>query len=101
MVVAVGTRSITPGKEGEWEVLWGKMHALAQRQPGFRSARLLRSKEHTSKYTLLTEWDTEHAWDRFYELPEMRVLTHESFTLFKGAPVQEWHVLLQEVGPGK
>ena len=101
MVVAVGTRSVTPGREAEWEALWGKMHVLAQQQPGFRSARLLKSKEHTSKYTLLAEWDHEQAWDRFYELPEMQALTQESFTLFKGAPVQEWHVLLQEIGPGK
>ena len=97
MVIAVGTRSIIPGKEAEWEALWAKMHALARTRPGFRSARLLKSKEHGGKYTLLAEWDTEHGWDRFYESPEMQELTQQSFTLFKGAPVQEWHVVLQEV----
>ncbi len=98
MVIAVGTRSVTPGKEVEWETLWGRMHALAQQQPGFRSARLLKSKEHLNKYTLLAEWDTEQAWDRFYESEEMKSLTQQSFTLFKAAPIQEWHVVLQEVG---
>lgn len=98
MVIAVGTRSILPGKEAEWEALWAKMHELAQRQPGFRSARLLRSKEHGGKYTLFAEWDTETGWDRFYVLDEMQALTQQSFGLFRGAPVQEWHVVVQEVG---
>ncbi len=97
MVIAVGTRSIAPGKEAEWEALWRRMHELASRQAGFRSARLLKSKEHASKYTLLAEWDTEHAWDRFYALPEMQALTQESFTLLKAAPVQEWHLVLDEI----
>ncbi len=97
MVIAVGSRSILPGKEPEWEALWARMHALARTQPGFRSARLLRSKEHGGKYTMLTEWDTEHTWDRFYDLPEMQELTQQSFNLFKGAPVQEWHLTIAEV----
>lgn len=99
MVIAVGTRSVTPGKEAEWEDLWKRMHELASRQKGFRTARLLKSKEHASKYTLISEWDTEHTWDRFYELPEMQALTQESFTMFKAAPVQEWHVILEEIEP--
>jgi heme-degrading monooxygenase HmoA len=98
MVVAVGIRSITPGKEAEWEDLWAKMHELARQQKGFRSARLLKSKEHSGKYTLLAEWDTEGAWDRFYESDGMQELTQQSFALFKGAPVQEWHVVVQEIG---
>jgi heme-degrading monooxygenase HmoA len=97
MIVAVGIRSVLPGKEAEWEALWGKMHALARTRPGFRSARLLKSTEHNGKYTLITEWETEQGWNRLYEDPEMQVLTHQSFTMFKGAPVQEWHVVLQEV----
>ena len=97
MVIAVGTRSITPGKEAEWEALWARMHELARAQPGFRSARLLKSKEHGGKYTLLVEWDTERAWDRFYETPDMQVLTQQSFAMFKGAPVQEWHTVQHEV----
>ncbi len=97
MVIAVGSRSILPGKEQAWEALWARMHELARRQPGFRSARLLRSKEHSGKYTMLTEWDTENTWDRFYELPEMQELTQESFTMFKGAPVQEWHLAIADV----
>ena len=97
MLIAVGTRSILPGKEDEWEQIWAKMHQLARTQPGFRSAQLLKSKQHGGKYTLLTEWDTEHLWDRFYELPEMQDLTQQSFGLFKGAPVQEWHLMVQQI----
>ena len=99
MIVAVGTRSVIPGKEAEWEALWAKMHELARGCPGFRSARLLKSKEHSGKYTLITEWDTENGWDRLYESPEMQELTRQSFSLFKGAPIQEWHTVLQEVHP--
>ncbi len=97
MVISVGTRSVTPGKEDEWEALWGRMHELARRQPGFRSARLMKSKEHLNKYTLIVEWDSEGDWDRFYELPDVQTLTQQSFTMFKAAPVQEWHAVLQEV----
>ena len=99
MVISVGTRSVTPGKEAEWEALWGRMHELARRQQGFRSARLMKSKEHLNKYTLIVEWDNESDWDRFYEHPEMQALTQQSFTMFKAAPVQEWHAVLQEIGP--
>jgi hypothetical protein len=49
MIVAVGIRSVLPGKEAEWEALWGKMHELARTRPGFRSARLLKSTEHNGK----------------------------------------------------
>lgn len=97
MIVAVGTRSILPGKEAEWEALWGKMHELARGRRGFRSARLLKSKEHNGKYTLLTEWDTESGWNQLYESPEMQALTQQSFSMFKGAPMQEWHVILQDI----
>lgn len=97
MVVSVGTRSVTPGKEAEWEALWARMHDLARTQPGFRSACLLKSKEHGGKYTLVVEWDEEGAWDRFYETAELQALMQQSFALFKGAPVQEWHDVLQEV----
>jgi heme-degrading monooxygenase HmoA len=98
MIVAVGTRSVTPGKEAEWEALWEKMHELARTRPGFRSARLMKSKEHRGKYTMITEWDTEHGWDRFYDTPEMQALTQESFALFKAAPVQEWHTVIRQIG---
>lgn len=101
MIVAVGTRSVIPGKEAEWEALWAKMHALARTRAGFRSARLLKSTEHSGKYTLITEWDTEQGWNRLYEEPEMQALTRQSFTMFKGAPVQEWHTVLQEVATGE
>jgi heme-degrading monooxygenase HmoA len=101
MIVAVGTRSVLPGKEAEWEALWAKMQELARARPGFRSARLLKSTEHSGKYTLIAEWDTEQGWNRLYEDPEMQVLTHQSFTMFKGAPVQEWHTVLQEVTAGE
>lgn len=97
MVVAVGSRSITPGKEREWEELWHKMHELACAHPGFRRARLLRSKEHGGKYTLLTEWDAEHYWDSFYQSDAVQALTQQSFVLFRGAPLQEWHVLVSEM----
>lgn len=98
MVVAVGTRSVTPGKETEWEALWMRMHELAQQRKGFHSARLLKSSEHLGKYTLLAEWDSKEAWERYYESAEMQALTQESFLLFQGVPLQEWHVVLQEVG---
>lgn len=97
MLVAVGTRSIAPGRESEWEDIWARMHALAAGQPGFRSARLMKSTEHLSKYTLLAEWDDAASWDRFYEHPEMQELTQRSFMLLKSAPVQEWHEVLHEV----
>jgi heme-degrading monooxygenase HmoA len=99
MIVAVGIRSVIPGKESEWEALWARMHELARTRSGFRSARLLKSKEHSGKYTLLTEWDSEQGWDRLYELPEMQELTRQSFSMFKAAPVQEWHLVLHEVEP--
>jgi heme-degrading monooxygenase HmoA len=97
MIIAVGTRSILPGKEAEWERLWAQMHELARSRPGFRSARLLKSTEHGGKYTMITEWDSEQGWNRLYEEPEMQALTRQSFALFKGAPVQEWHTVLHEV----
>lgn len=98
MLIAVGTRSILPGKEAEWETLWARMHEIAQGRPGFRWARLMKSTEHASKYTLLTAWDTPHTWERYYELPEIQDLTQQSFTLFKGAPIQEWHDVIQDIG---
>jgi heme-degrading monooxygenase HmoA len=97
MVIAVGSRSVVPGREAEWEALWAQMVELARAQPGFRSARLLRSKEHNGKYTVLSEWESERSWDRYYALPSMQELTQRSFALFSAAPVQEWHVVVSDV----
>jgi len=98
MLIAVGIRSILPGKEREWEELWEKMHELAKGRPGFHWARLLKSTEHGGKYTLLAAWDTAHTWERYYELPEIQELTQQSFALFKGAPIQEWHEIIHDIG---
>ena len=97
MVIAVGSRSVVPGREAEWEALWAQMAELARAQPGFRSARLLRSKEHNGKYTVLSEWESERSWDRYYALPAMQELTQRSFALFSVAPVQEWYVVVSDV----
>jgi heme-degrading monooxygenase HmoA len=100
MVIAVGSRSVAPGREAEWEALWAQMVELARAQPGFRSARLLRSKEHSGKYTVLSEWENERSWDRYYALPAMQELTQRSFALFSAAPVQEWYVVVSDVQAG-
>lgn len=97
MVIAVGSRTVSPGREAEWEALWVQMVELARAQPGFRAAQLLRSKEHNGKYTVLTEWESERLWERYYALPAMQELTRRSFALFAAAPIQEWHVVVSDV----
>lgn len=92
MLTAVGQRFITPGGEEAWETLWRELTAVAARESGFISARLLRSKEHQSKYVLINEWEREENWTSYFHLPEVRDLMQKSYRLFSGPPLQEWFV---------
>jgi len=100
MLTAVGQRFIAAGNEEAWESLWQKLNALAERQSGFISARLLRSKEHKSKYVMINEWEREDDWSHYFHEPDVQDLMQQSYRLFSGPPLQEWFVTLAEAGPG-
>lgn len=101
MLTAVGQRFIAAGNEAAWESLWQELNVLAERQPGFVSSRLLRSKEHQSKYVLVNEWEREDDWSRYFHEPEVQELMQKSYRLFAGPPLQEWFVTLVETQPGQ
>lgn len=96
MLVQIGNRFVATGNEQEWEDLWRAMTELGRSQHGFISARLLRSNEHRSKYTLINEWQDEESWSRYFHLPEMQEMTRRSYRLFSGPPLQEWFAIIQE-----
>ncbi|HLZ73117.1 MAG TPA: antibiotic biosynthesis monooxygenase family protein [Dehalococcoidia bacterium] len=82
---------------GEWETIWQEMHELARQTPGFLQARLLRSVEHPGKFVVYALWASREAWDVYYGLPRMHELTHASFRLLKGPPIQEWFDVVADV----
>lgn len=81
----------------EWEAIWEQMHELARESPGFVQARLLRSVEHPGKFVVYTLWQSREAWDAYYQHPRMQELTHASFRLLKGPPIQEWFDVVADV----
>lgn len=97
MVIAVGNRYVTAGSEVEWENLWRRMSEIAASHRGFISARLLRSKEHQSRYTLINEWEEEENWLDYYHLPEIQEMMQQSYRLFSGPPFQEWFATIDEI----
>ena len=70
---------VRPGHESAFEAAFAKAQKIISASPGYRSHRLERCVEHTSRYLLLVEWDSL-----------------EAHTVgFRGsAPYQEWKALL-------
>ena len=48
---------VTPGREQDFEVAFGRARGIISSVPGFRSLRLSRSMESPSTYLLLVQWD--------------------------------------------
>jgi heme-degrading monooxygenase HmoA len=102
MVIAVGHRFVASGKEQEWEALWRRMTEIAAAQTGFISSSLLRSKEHQSKYTLISAWTEEQRWTDYFHLPEVQNMMQQAYEIFSGPPFQEWFVVQDEIrAPGE
>ena len=70
---------VRPAQEHAFEAAFAKAQAIISASPGYRSHRLERCVEHSSRYLLLVEWDSL-----------------EAHTVgFRGsAPYQEWKALL-------
>ena len=97
MLIQVGHRFVAAGQETEWEEIWQQLTRIAEQGDGFVSARLLRSTEHRSKYTLINEWQDEANWSAHFHLPEVQELTQRSYRLFSGPPLQEWFTTIDAV----
>jgi heme-degrading monooxygenase HmoA len=48
---------VTPGREHDFEVAFGRARGIISSMPGFRSLRLSRSMESPCTYLLLVQWD--------------------------------------------
>lgn len=101
MLMQVGQRFVASGNEADWEALWQEMTVIAQQEDGFLSARLLRSREHKSKYTLIYVWERESSWNTYFHRPEIQELMQRSYRLFSGPPIQEWFDLIAELPAGE
>ena len=58
MVLEHAVLQVIPGREDDFERAFSKAKAIIARAEGFRSLRLGRCVEDTSRYVLLVEWNT-------------------------------------------
>ena len=100
MIVTYGERKIEQGKEAAFEALWARMQAVAQRQPGFIAARLLKSENHGGVYALIEYWQDEESQKAAYSNDELRAVASELFTerMTRQAPVTEYCTVVGGVG---
>lgn len=61
MVLEIADFAVLPGHEDEFAAAVREGLALIAESPGFRSARLTRGIESTSRFVLLIEWDSLEA----------------------------------------
>jgi heme-degrading monooxygenase HmoA len=61
MVVEHALISVTPGREAEFEAVFGRAHAVISQADGFRWAELTRFVERPSVFLLLVGWDSIEA----------------------------------------
>jgi heme-degrading monooxygenase HmoA len=100
MIIAYGERKIEQGKEAAFEELWQRMQRLAQEQPGFIAARLLRSENHGGVYATIEYWESEESQKHAYGSDEMRALAIEMIAgrMTRQAPVTEYCSVVGELG---
>lgn len=100
MIIAYGERKIEQGKEEAFEALWRRMQQLAQGQPGFIAARLLRSENHGGVYATIEYWESEESQKQAYGGDEMRALAVEMIAgrMTRQAPVTEYCAVVGQVG---
>jgi heme-degrading monooxygenase HmoA len=58
MVLEHALLDVTPGREAEFEEVFGWAKAVIAASPGFRSLQLQRCLERPGRYLLLVEWET-------------------------------------------
>lgn len=79
MILEHAVLDVVPGEEGAFEEAFARAKDILSAADGFRSLRLSRCVEESSRYLLLIEWDT---------------LEHHTVG-FRGSPAyQEWRALL-------
>jgi heme-degrading monooxygenase HmoA len=61
MVLEIADFAVLPGKEEEFVAAYREAVALLAATPGFRSARMTRGIETTTRFVLLVEWDSVEA----------------------------------------
>jgi heme-degrading monooxygenase HmoA len=100
MIVTYGERKIEQGKEAAFEALWARMQAVAQRQPGFIAARLLKSENHGGVYALIEYWQDEESQKTAYSNDELRAVAAGLFAerMTRQAPVTEYCTVVGGVG---
>lgn len=100
MIIAYGERKIEQGKEEAFESLWRRMQDLAQQQPGFIAARLLRSENHGGVYATIEYWESEERQKQAYATDQMRALAIEMIAgrMTRQAPVTEYCTVVQALG---
>jgi heme-degrading monooxygenase HmoA len=77
---------VRPGQEAEFEAALAQALPIIRRQPGCRSAEVLRCLEQRSAYLLLAEWDSVAAHEEGFRLSadyqEWRGLLHHFYDPF-------------------
>lgn len=65
MVTTVTTVAVKPGHEADWEAVWRQFRTVMARQPGFRTAHLLRDATQPGQYAVHSAWDSRAHFDQF------------------------------------
>lgn len=100
MIVTYGERKIEQGKEAAFETLWREMQAVAEQQPGFIAARLLKSENHGGVYATIEYWADEESQKTAYGTDELRSVAMRLFTdrITRQAPVTEYCTVVARAG---
>ncbi len=90
---------VIPGREAEFEAVFGKARAIISSMPGFRGLSISRCIERPNRYLLLVEWESlEHHTEGFRGSPryqEWRALLHHFYDPF---PTVEHYAAIEASG---
>jgi heme-degrading monooxygenase HmoA len=99
MILEVATLDVIAGEEMKFEAAFAEAKAIISSMGGFRSLRLQRCIEQTSRYLLLVEWDTlEDHTERFRGSPQYQQWRERLHHFYDPFPVVEHYELVTEIG---
>lgn len=64
-VTVMTSFTLSPQSQDTWLLAWGEVARLASRQPECREFRLLRNRQSTAQFAILTTWENADALSRF------------------------------------
>ena len=94
MITEVAILIIDPGEYEKFERTYREVMHILQRQPGYKSDKLMRAIEHPEQYILAVEWDSKEDHLRFMDAPDYPELDGALGEFVKDASVAHYNFVV-------